>query len=163
MDANDELSKKALMRLQGFYFNPNGNVTMPGDGNSTPSVPPVADKGSNPVKPSDKMDFIPDLPDEAPASRSTWPTEAVPDENFANETTDWKVAEQTVLQRDVETPTPLTLPGARPITTQELHEIGPQSLLIDVLDEKQQPQDHSERRPPAWSRQFWPGAPQGRH
>ena len=40
-----------------------------------------------------------------------------------------------MLQRDVGSPTPLTLPGARRVTTQELHEIGPQSLLIDVLDE----------------------------
>ena len=40
-----------------------------------------------------------------------------------------------MLQRDVGTPTPLSLPGARRITTHELNDVGPQSLLIDVLDE----------------------------
>ncbi len=127
---------------------PNENIGTAGGGRRGAVNATRRRRGSGPVKPSDKMDFIPDLPTRAtpesdflppdkptPGAAVAWPSNPVPAGNLANETTDWNVAQQIVLQRDVGSPTPLTLPGARRITTQELHEIGPQSLLIDVLDE----------------------------
>ena len=113
---------------------PNGSCANCGETPDGPSpLPPLT-----PSKPSGRMDFIPSLPDEpSPGSAATpsWPTTSVAAKNYADETTDWGVKQQTVLKKDLGKKTPISLPGARRITTQELLEIGPQSLLIDVLDD----------------------------
>jgi PQQ-dependent catabolism-associated CXXCW motif protein len=54
--------------------------------------------------------------------------------NYMDETTEWNVPQQTVLQRNVGSRTPTNLPGARRITTEELRQTTAQYLLIDVLD-----------------------------
>ena len=100
-------------------------------GEPSPLVAP-GNQDSASTKPSGRMDFVPSLPDEpSPGSAATpsWPTIVV------DETTDWGVNQQTVLKKDVGKKTPMSLPGARRVTTPELQQIGPQSLLIDVLDD----------------------------
>ena len=54
--------------------------------------------------------------------------------NYMDETTEWNVPQQTVLQRNVGSRTPTNLPGARRITTEGLRQTTAQYLLIDVLD-----------------------------
>jgi PQQ-dependent catabolism-associated CXXCW motif protein len=104
---------------------------------ASPPLPPT-EPGNSPNKSSDMAVFVPDLPEEPggeePAPQ-TWPATPVAAKNYADETTDWGVKEQTVLKKDLGKKTPMVLPGARRITTQELQQIGPQSLLVDVLDD----------------------------
>lgn len=90
---------------------------------------------SNPKK--DSLPDIPGLPMPQPAAAPGWPAELVEAKNFADETTDWGVKEQSTLrsQKKIATRTPLSVPGARRITTRELQQVGPQSVLIDVLDD----------------------------
>ena len=56
--------------------------------------------------------------------------------NYADELTDWGVPPQTSLKYDVGSRTPMELPGARRITTQELKELRAQAVLLDVLGDK---------------------------
>jgi rhodanese-related sulfurtransferase len=62
--------------------------------------------------------------------------------NYGNEFTDFRVPPQTVLQHDVGTYTPTTIPGAKVITTSDLNAAmqlgsldGSAFLLVDVLDD----------------------------
>jgi PQQ-dependent catabolism-associated CXXCW motif protein len=88
---------------------------------------------SPPPKPADNKptnsDVVPPKPAIPPPPK---PAEA---KNLADELTDWGVPQQSTLQRNVGFYTPVNLPGARRITTDEVQHIGEQSLLIDVLDE----------------------------
>lgn len=72
----------------------------------------------------------------SPAARSTAPAASAFPSNYADEMTDWGVRPQTNLKYDVGSKTPITIPGARRITTQELEELRSQALVIDVLDER---------------------------
>lgn len=108
-------------------------------GEASSSLPPT-EPDRSPTKSSDMAVFVPDLPEEPapPSSPPAWPVAPVAAKNYADETTDWGVKEQTSLrpQKNIGTRTPMTVPGARRVTTQELQEIGPKSLLIDVLDDR---------------------------
>ncbi|MEZ5786961.1 MAG: rhodanese-like domain-containing protein [Xanthobacteraceae bacterium] len=55
--------------------------------------------------------------------------------NFADELTDWGVSPQASLKEMVGSRTPLSLPGIRRITTQELRQMISGALLIDVLND----------------------------
>ena len=112
-------------------------------GEPSPLVAP-GNQDSASTKPSGRMDFVPSLPDtpsgdepnpDSIQPKPAWPTIVVAAKNYADETTDWGVNQQTVLKKDVGKKTPMSLPGARRVTTPELQQIGPQSLLIDVLDD----------------------------
>jgi PQQ-dependent catabolism-associated CXXCW motif protein len=56
--------------------------------------------------------------------------------NYADELTDWGVQPQTNLKYEVGSRTPVVLPGARCITTQDMRELGRQALVLDVLEER---------------------------
>lgn len=100
---------------------PSQTPDKPAPNNNTPQqlakVDPAAN--ANPVAPAAP-------PPAAPKQTS---------KNLANELTDWGIPQQLVLQRNVGSYTPTTLPGARRITTDELRQLGDKALLIDVLDE----------------------------
>jgi PQQ-dependent catabolism-associated CXXCW motif protein len=66
------------------------------------------------------------------------PTRAPTPVNHADELTDWNIPAQTQMQSSVGTRTPLELPGAKRINTQELLQIASKSLLIDVLNDSGQ-------------------------
>ena len=59
----------------------------------------------------------------------------LPPATSADELTNWDIPAQTHMQSNVGTRTPVELPGAKRITTQELLQIGSKSLLIDVLND----------------------------
>jgi PQQ-dependent catabolism-associated CXXCW motif protein len=122
----------------GLPSEPSASPSQPESGlPSEPSASPSQPEGGSP-KSSDMAVFVPDLPEEPSSDSATtdgWPTTPVAAKNYADETTDWGVQQQTVLKKDVGKKTPMFLPGARRITTQELQEIGPESLLLDVLDD----------------------------
>lgn len=56
--------------------------------------------------------------------------------NYADELTDWGVQPQPNLKSDVGTKTPMEIPGARRITTQEVKQLRNEAILLDVLDDK---------------------------
>jgi PQQ-dependent catabolism-associated CXXCW motif protein len=130
----------ALSALNGTCANCGKQPDNPTPGSS--SLPPLAAPGAS-GKTSERMDFIPTLPgttgnepdSDSVQPQASWPATTVAAKNYADETTDWGVKQQTVLKKDVGKKTPMFLPGARRITTPELLEVGPQSLLIDVLDD----------------------------
>ena len=117
---------------------PSGNT--PPSNAPSPSAAPATGDGPSSSPASPAPDATAPKPPSAeatpaPAAPSGWPTSPVPANNFADETTDWGVPQQTVLQKDLSRRTPMNLPGARRITTQEMQQIGPQHLLIDVMDD----------------------------
>ena len=119
--------------------NPSSGNTPPGNAPSPSPAPATGDgPSSSPASPAPDA-TAPKPPSAettpAPAAPSGWPTSPVPANNFADETTDWGVPQQTVLQKELSKRTPMSLPGARRITTQEMQQIGPQHLLIDVMDD----------------------------
>ena len=56
--------------------------------------------------------------------------------NLADELTDWGIPAQADIQSNIGSRTPVELPGGKRISTQELLQIGRQSRLVDVLDER---------------------------
>ena len=66
------------------------------------------------------------------------PAPAVPASasNYADELTDWGIRPQTNLKYDVGSKTPISIPGGRRITTQDMKDMGQQALVLDVLDER---------------------------
>lgn len=55
--------------------------------------------------------------------------------NYADELTDWGLSPQTSLKYEVGSRTPISLPGATRITTQDVQQMNSQALLVDVLNE----------------------------
>jgi PQQ-dependent catabolism-associated CXXCW motif protein len=75
----------------------------------------------------------------APATQSTPPAPFRAPQFYADERRDFGVAPRDTLQREVGSPTPMTIPGGQLIATQELirrlnDSAGPRLLLLDALD-----------------------------
>jgi PQQ-dependent catabolism-associated CXXCW motif protein len=75
---------------------------------------------------------------ETTASASAPAAPAVPASasNYADELTDWGIRPQTSLKYEVGSKTPISIPGGRRITTQDMKDMGQQALALDVLDER---------------------------
>ena len=56
--------------------------------------------------------------------------------NYADELTDWGIRPQPTLKYEVGSKTPMSIPGARRITTQDLKDLSQRALVLDVLDEQ---------------------------
>lgn len=92
----------------------------------------LADQIKRELRPIPTGIVVQDVAAAAPIGALT-PVAAV---NYADELTDWGIRAQTNLKYDVGSKTPITIPGGRRITTQELKDLGSRALVLDVLDER---------------------------